>query len=382
MNAGFLRRFDWILLGSLLPIVSFGLMTMKSVGGPEGVADYFFYRQMFWIAIGLAVFFIFSALDWHAFESNALFLMALWVIGVIFLALLLLGGTAVKGAQSWFHFSLFSVEPSEFMKLVLILILAKYFARRHVEIALWRHIVVSFFWVAVPLLLVILQPDIGSAAVFIFLWGGIVLLSGINLKQFLWLSLATILISVSAWTMFLEPYQKSRIISFLNPALAREGAGYHAAQSVIAVGSGGFFGKGVGYGTQSRLRFLPESETDFIFASFVEEWGFLGALFFFFLWGVIFWRLFRAALHAEGNFAKLVVLGIAILLASHIIIHTGMNVGLLPITGISLPFMSYGGSFFITLMAALGIVESIIIRSSFLAISRDHSEGQVQRVWG
>src|SRR3989344_5607863 len=138
MNAGFLRRFDWILLGSLLPIVSFGLMTMKSVGGPEGVADYFFYRQMFWIAIGLAVFFIFSALDWHAFESNALFLMALWVIGVIFLALLLLGGTAVKGAQSWFHFSLFSVEPSEFMKLVLILILAKYFARRHVEIALWR----------------------------------------------------------------------------------------------------------------------------------------------------------------------------------------------------------------------------------------------------
>lgn len=374
MNAGFLRRFDWLLLGSILPIVFFGLVTMKSVGDSVGLVDYFFYRQIFWVVIGLAAFFIFSALDWRIFESNTFFLVALWGIGVLLLGFLLLSGIAVKGAQSWFHFSLFSVEPSEFMKLVLILILAKYFARRHVEIALWRHVVVSFFWVLVPLALVVLQPDIGSAAVFLFLWGGIVLFSGINLKQFLWLSVATILISVSAWTMFLESYQKSRIISFLNPALSREGAGYHAAQSVIAVGSGGLFGKGVGYGTQSRLRFLPESETDFIFASFVEEWGFFGASLLFFLWGIVFWRLFRAALWAEGNFAKLVVLGITILLLSHIVIHTGMNVGLLPITGISLPFMSYGGSFFITLMAAFGIVESIIMRSSFLASSRDHLE--------
>ena len=357
-----------------MPIVSFGLVTMKSVGGPEGTLDYFFYRQIFWIVIGLAVFFIFSALDWRIFESNTFFLVALWGIGVILLGVLLLSGIAVKGAQSWFRFSLFSIEPSEFVKLVLILILAKYFARRHVEIALWRHIVVSFFWISVPLSLVILQPDIGSAAVFIFLWGGIVLFSGINLKQFLLLSVATILIGISAWMMLLEPYQKSRIISFLNPAFSRGGVGYHAAQSVIAVGSGGFWGKGVGYGTQSRLRFLPESETDFIFASFVEEWGFFGALFLFVLWGVVFWRLFLAALLAEGNFAKLVVLGIIILLASHIIIHTAMNVGLLPITGISFPFMSYGGSFLITLMAALGIVESIIMRSSFLAISRDHLE--------
>ena len=359
------RNFDWILFLSILPLIFFGLLTMKSIG--ESGTDYYFSKQLILIGIGALVFFVFSMIDWHIFESNTTFLMLSYVFGVGLLLALFIAGTAVRGSQSWFHFSFFSLEPSEFMKLILILVLSKYFARRHVEIALSKHLIVSAIYAGIPFMLVVRQPDIGTAFVFAAIWGGMVLFSGVNMKQFIVLALVTIFVVAGSWVFFLNPDQKSRVIYFFSPYADPQGSGYHAIQSTIAVGSGELFGKGVGYGTQSRLRFLPESETDFIFAAFVEEWGLLGAFVVFALFGILFWRLFAIGLRAEGNFPQLVIVGIMALIASHIMIHVGMNTGLFPITGISLPFMSYGGSLFITMMAALGIVESITMKSSFLA---------------
>lgn len=359
------RRLDWILLGSILPLIFFGLVTMKSVG--ESGSDYFFEKQLIWIGLGVVTMFIFASIDWHVYESNTALLLFTYFIGIALLVFLIITGVITRGVQSWIKFSFFSIEPSEFMKLAIILVLAKYFARRHIEIGLSRHLIISALYVALPMVLVALQPDIGTALVFAAIWGGMIFFSGINAKQLSVLMIAVVILSSLTWVFYLTPNQKSRIITFVAPATDPQGAGYHAEQAAIAIGSGEIFGKGFGYGSQSRLKFLPESETDFIFAAFVEEWGLLGALVVFMLFGVLFWRLFVIARNAEGNFPKLVVVGIIIFVLSHFVIHIGMNTSILPITGISFPFMSYGGSLIISLMIAIGIAQSIAIHSSFLA---------------
>lgn len=357
-------RFDWVLFIAVLPLLLFGLITMKSIG-TDGVPDYFFTRQLIWIGVGLIAFFVFTFIDWRVYETSSALLLGLYGTGVALL-FILFAGSIIRGVQSWIQLPFFSIAPAEFMKLILILVLAKYFARRHVEIALSKHLVISALYAGIPFALIALQPDIGTALVIGLIWAGLILFSGINIKQLSILAAIAIIGSVFMWGFVLGDYQKNRIISFLAPASDPQGAGYHSIQATIAVGSGELFGKGVGYGTQSRLRFLPESQNDFIFAAFVEEWGVLGALVVFTLFGVIFWRLFRIAFQAEGNFPQLVVLGIILLLFGHIVIHIGMNTGLLPVTGISMPFMSYGGSLMVTLLASLGIAESVAIHSSFL----------------
>ena len=199
----------------------------------------------------------------------------------LFLAALLVLGKTVKGAASWFDFGLFSVEPVDPLKIVIILILAKYFSRRHIEIANLRHIILPSLYVFIPTFLVFLQPDFGSSIIIFLIWLGMMLVSGINKKHLLAIFLIVVVALASAWLFVFKPYQKARILTFLDPARDARGAGYNALQSMIAVGSGQFFGKGIGFGSQSRLEFLPEHQTDFVFAAFAEEWGFVGALFIF-----------------------------------------------------------------------------------------------------
>ena len=319
-----------------------------------------------WVGMGIVVFIIACRIDWHVYESNTPVLLGIYGVSIALLGILLIVGSVVRGSQSWLQLPLFSLQPAELAKLSLILVLAKYFARRHVEIALSRHLIVSAVYLGVPLALVLGQPDVGTAMVLVAIWGGMVLFSGITLRQLVVLSVIGVTVVLTAWFFFFTAEQQSRIISFLAPASDPRGAGYHSIQATVAVGSGEMWGKGVGYGTQSRLRFLPESQNDFIYAAFVEEWGVAGAAVVFALFGVIFWRLFRIARRAEGNFAQLFVIGLMMFLASHIVIHIGMNTGMLPITGLSLPFMSYGGSLMLVLAAGIGIAQSIAIHSSFL----------------
>jgi rod shape determining protein RodA len=265
-------------------------------------------------------------------------------------------GKVSHGAANWFNFGAFSLQPSDFAKLALIIILAKYFSRRHIEIANIRHIIVSGVYAFCFFILVLLHPDLGSAIIMFFIWLGMVLVSGISKKHLFGLIALVAIGFTLLWFVGFKEYQKERIINFVHPLTDIRGTGYNAYQSEIAVGSGGMWGKGVGYGTQSRLKFLPEYQTDFIFAAFSEEWGLAGIFIFFTLYGIIIWRIIVNASRGATNFEILYGAGVAIFFIVHLVVNVGMNIHILPVTGTPLPFMSYGGTHIMTEFLALGIL--------------------------
>lgn len=346
-----LSNIDWILFGATLPLLGAGLVTMNSFTGDSS----FFIRQLIWIVISIAVFFGLSFVDFRflrkTWVSVALFLISCTVLVVLFVV-----GQVTNGAVSWFNFGFFSFQPGDFIKLVLIIILAKYFSRRHIEIANVRHIVVSGFYAFIIFLLIFIQPDFGSAVMIFLIWFGMILISGISKKHVLIMVAIGLTVFSVLWFFEFKDYQKDRIKSFINPMSDIRGAGYNAYQSTIAVGSGELFGKGVGYGTQSRLKFLPEYQTDFIFAAYAEEWGFLGIIILFVMYGIVIWRVILNTLRGASNFEMLFGAGMAVFLIVHFVINVGMNMQLLPVTGQTLPFLSYGGTHLLTEFTGLGIL--------------------------
>jgi len=358
------QSIDWILFSAVVAIAGAGLLTMSSFTGE----DYFFSRQITWVVLSFFVFFLFSGIDWRFLKRTGV-LVVLFSIATAGLLFLFVVGHVAKGAQSWFQVGGFTFQPSDPVKILLIAILAKYFSVRHIEIANVRHILVSGFYALVPALLVFLQPDFGSAIILFSVWFGMILVAGVSKKHLLFVFVAGIASLLILWSFVFEEYQKQRIITFVNPLTDIQGAGYNAYQSTIAVGSGEVLGRGVGYGTQSRLEFLPEYETDFIFAAFAEEWGFVGVLLLFALFGIVIWRVLHGAFYGVTNFEVLFGVGLAILFISHFIIHIGMNVGLLPVTGATLPFMSYGGSHLVTEFGGLGMLMGM--RRNARAVHRD-----------
>jgi len=345
------KRIDWLLFLFLLPILGAGLITMKSF---VGVAN-LFEKQIIWIIISLCLFFLFSFIDFRFLRRTDILVAIFLVFSALLLFLFILGST-VKGATSWFDFGGFSFQPSDLMKLVVVIILAKYLSRRYVEIAHPKHIFISGLYAFVPFVLVFLQPDFGSAVIIFLVWIGMMFVSGISKKHLLLIFSIIAFVFLFIWLFIFQPYQKDRIINFIHPLADIQGSGYNAYQSTIAVGSGQILGKGIGYGTQSRLQFLPEHETDFIFASFAEEWGFLGVLVLLILLGLVIWRILVNASFGVSNFEILYGLGVAILFTSQMVINIGVNIGLLPVTGTTLPFLSYGGSHLLTEFIALGIL--------------------------
>jgi len=344
-------RIDWLLVLFLLPVVGAGLVTMKSFTSETS----FFSHQLMWIVISFSFFFIFSFIDFRFLKKTDI-LVSFFILFSFLLVLLFFIGNTANGSQSWFSFGGFSFQPSDMMKLIVILMLAKYFSRRHVEIENFKHLFISGLYAFIPFILVILQPDFGSAMIIFCIWFGMTLVSGISKKQLLIVIGIIIIAVIFLWSFVFKPYQKARVINFIQPLTNLQGSGYNVYQSTIAIGSGQVFGKGVGFGTQSRLNFLPEYETDFIFAAFSEEWGFLGVMILFILWGLIIWRILHIALLGTTNFEILYGLGLAIYFITHIVINVGMNIGIMPVTGITLPFMSYGGSHLLTEFIGLGIL--------------------------
>lgn len=354
MTRNFFRSIDWVLVGSVIPIFLAGLVTMTGFGsGPD-----FFGKQLLWIVIGIAVMFVVARIDVR-FLRESRYVVLGYAVSLVLLALVLVFGSKIKGSQSWFNFGSFSFQPTDIVTLFVILMCAKYFSRRHIEIARIRHVVVSALYALIPIGLIMLQPDFGSAMVVIILWLGMAIIAGIKKRHLALIGAVAVGVIAIAWLFLFKPYQKARILTFINPTSDIRGSGYNAYQSVIAVGSGGVLGKGVGYGTQSRLNFLPEYETDFVFAAFSEEWGLIGSLILLAAFCILFWRIIRHAMRGATNFETLVCVGIAILFAVHTIINIGMNIGLLPVTGLPLPFMSYGGSHIFSECVALGIVLSM-----------------------
>lgn len=346
--------------GVILFIVAFGLVSLLSLSGFTGS---FFERQLVWVVIGIAVFLFSSFLDYRMFRASGLFLLLAYLAGVVALMALLVFGPITRGIRGWFGIGGVLIQPVEFTKLLLVILVAKYFSKRHSEIAQMRHLVISGMYFAIPVLLILLQPDLGSAFIVLAIWVAVTLFSGIRYKHFALLMVLLAAAAIIGWFFVLAPYQKSRITAFLDPYQDPRGTGYNVIQSLIAVGSGQMFGKGFGYGSQTHLRFLPEAETDFIFAAFAEEWGFSGAFTLLILYGVMFWRLLRIGFFVNNNFARLYVLGFSTLLFTQIFIHVGMNLGIFPVTGITLPFVSYGGSSLVSLMAGMGVAQSIRIHS-------------------
>lgn len=345
---------DWFAFAAALTLCALGLFTMDSFAGKDPL----FIRQIIWVAVGVGVFFGASFVDWRFLRRGA-------VAGGIYLAILLplLGlivlGETFKGAKSWFDLGAFALQPVEFVKLALIIALAKYFSRRHIEIRNIRHVLVSGVYAGIVFSLVALQPDFGSAIIIFLIWLGMVFISGISKYHLAALGMLGLVVFGGLWFFGFQEYQRERILTFLNPMADIHGAGYNAYQSTVAVGSGQMLGKGIGYGTQSKLRFLPEYQTDFIFAAFAEEWGFVGVIIVFSLYGVLFVRIITFASRGASNFETFFAFGIFFYFLAHFTLHVGINLGLLPVTGTTIPFMSYGGSHLLAEFLALGILSGM-----------------------
>lgn len=357
----FLKKLDWVLMVSVVILVAMGLLSIFSTSFAYDKS--FFYKQLGFIIAGFFLMLIFAFFDYRFFRNHPGLLIGLYILSILLLFGVFIFGSNIRGASSWFRIGIFHFEPVEFAKLVMILILAQYFSLRHIELYRIRHIIASGIYIGVPFILVFLQPDLGSAMILIFLWLGTMIIAGIKLRQLIILFLIGIIVFSIAWLGLLKNYQKDRIISFLNPYLDPLGSSYQRIQSVIAIGAGQFLGRGLGHGSQSQLDFLPEQHTDFIFASIAEEWGFIGVLIIFVFYCLLFWRIIKIALRSTNNFARLFCTGAVIIFLFQFFVNIGMNLGILPIAGISLPFISYGGSNLLISFVTLGIIQGITLRA-------------------
>ena len=339
-------------------VVAISLLGALNLWGVAGADSLLFKKQLVFIAVGLLIMVLFSFFNYRYLKNYSLPVLCFYFTSV-FLLFLTFYSQSVRGVNSWIILGSLTFEPVELAKLMLIVLMAKYFSQRHVHINDLRHIVVSGIYFSLPFATIFLQPDLGSSIIFLAIWLGVLLAAGINKRHLFLILMAGALIGYSAWLFALQPYQKTRITAFLDPNNDPKGSGYNIIQSKIAIGSGHIFGNGFGKGSQSNLGFLPEPHNDFAFASFTEQFGFVGIGVIMAMTMVILSRVLYIGLRTMSNFGKLFSIGLAIFIGSHIFISAGVNIGLLPVTGLSFPFLSYGGSNLISLMIGLGILQSI-----------------------
>ena len=341
------RNFDWILLLLILGIGSFGLVVLKSIV-PDLVI-----QQLLWLGLSLILFFVFSQIDYQNYRRLT---WIFYLASIVLLIVTLIFGQVSRGSARWLGIGEARIQPSEIVKPFLILFFAAFFTQEE-KLSLKRALY-SLFLMIIPVLLIFLEPDLGSSLVVIAFWLGMILAKGIKAKWLISAFSFLVLFLPLAWR-FLKDYQKQRIYTFLNPQIDPLNSGFNVIQSMIAVGSGQFLGRGLGRGTQSHLRFLPERHTDFIFASLSEEIGFLGTFILLALFFFLLWRLLNLAKNASDQFAFLIYIGVFSFLFCQIMINLGMNIGILPVTGITLPLVSYGRSSLTAVIVALGIVAGI-----------------------
>ena len=352
-------RFDWVLLLAALALTSIGLIVMYGLGisRPE-VSLFPFQKQIVALCIGLVLVAGLVILDYRQLRGVAI---PIFLFGALLLLGVLFFGDTVRGTTGWYSIGGLAFQPVEIAKICLILFLSSYLVKYVHQTLPWHAIVGSLFATLIYVVLVLFQPDFGSAMVLLSIWALTILFVGLPWKTIL-LLICTGVIAVScAWAFAFQDFQKKRILAFLHPELDVRGAGYNVTQAGIAIGSGGFLGKGIGEGSQSRLRFLPEASTDFTFAVIGEELGFLGILFIFVIFGILFYRFFLIMCHAEDDFATIALFGIGCLLLIHLIINAGMNLGVMPVTGIPLPFISGASTFLIAVFLAIGFAESVAV---------------------
>lgn len=362
-----LRRFDSVLLISMGLLIAIGLLILYSSGLRSGptATQLDTSRQALYVFVALILFWIVARIDYNVLKNYAY---SLYGIMIVLLLIVEIFGATRLGATRWINLGFFQFQPSEFAKLVLIIILAKFFADCYSQSDKIKYLIYSLFYLVPPLVLVLVQPDLGTAMVLSAIWLVMSLSTRIKKRYFL-IMLALIILAIPVIIPRLAPYQQQRISTFLNPAANPSTTGYNVNQAIIAVGSGGLFGQGLSSGSQSQGNFLPSQHTDFIFAVLSEKLGFFGGLVCIFLYGVIIVRALWISKYSSNRFGAFLAIGIATMFAFHVVVNIGMNIGLLPVTGIPLPFISAGGTSMIISVISIAILESIYARRRTITIN-------------
>ncbi len=353
-------HFDWTLLGMVILIALIGILNLYSttLEGEVSVTPLYL-KQIFWLLIGLAVMMVIAFTEYRFYSD---FAYIVYMVAFFFLVVVMGYGIITSGAQRWIKIGSISFQPSEFVKISLILALAKFFQRPPSREGFsLKDLPFPFLLLLLPMGLILKQPDLGTAIILLLIFFSILIFVKIRWSTLLTIGLGGAVLLPISWS-FLKEYQKRRIITFFNPELDPLGAGYHIIQSKIAVGSGGIIGKGFMKGTQCRLGFLPEQQTDFIFSALGEEWGLIGSLIIVGLYCMlILWGL-RIAVQSKDRFGAILSFGVVAMLFWHIFINIGMVLGMMPVVGIPLPLLSYGGSFLLSTMMGMGLLLNVSMR--------------------
>lgn len=348
----FLRIINLSLALSSLLLISIGILVIYS--SSKELA----FQQLVYALVGLLFFLLISQLDLHYFKKM---IKPLYFVTIFLLITVLIVGIETRGSFRWLQLGFFNFQPSEFAKPILILMLASFWTKNS---PFWINIFKSLLWTSPLILLVFRQPDLGTTLTLMAIWVGMLFASQVSIKKLVILLFIALMVAPTSW-LILRDFQKQRIVTFLAPESDPLGKGYNLIQSTIAVGSGQLLGRGLGRGTQSRLQFLPEFRTDFIFASIAEELGFLGSLIILSIYLFLLILCLRLANQSDNKFNYLLVLGVFSMLLFQTFVNIGMNIGILPITGITLPLISYGGSSLIATFICLGMVASVTKQKRF-----------------
>jgi len=353
-----IHSINWRIFGPAFLLSCFGLLSIFSSSISRG--DFLnFEKQLVAVFISSCVAIFIASMDLRFLKANSYFIFSFYVLSLFSLAGLLIVAGQTRGIQGWYRLGPISIDPEPFVAIVLIIVLSKYFSSRHVEIHMLRSLFFSGMYAILPVGLVLMQPDLGSSLSLMVIWLGMVLFSGIKTKHLVALFVLLGIVFVCSWNFYLKDYQKQRIMSFLNPNIDSKGVAWSANQSKIAIGNGGLLGQGIGKGSQTQYGFLSEPKTDFIFSSIGEEFGLLGIFVLFILFLALFWQIVSVVFQAQSNFAALFAFGFAFLILAQICINVGMCLGLFPVVGIPLPFVSYSGSFTLAFYVGLGILMSL-----------------------
>ncbi len=351
-----IKQQDWKLNFAVLFLGAVGLSSLASAK-----PDLFYKQLLFWL-IGIAFVFLIIAFDWRSLINYRGITLGFYFIIIALLIVTYFFAPVVRGVKGWLMVGSFQFQASEFAKLALIIVFAGFFKKKHISIARVSNLLVSFVYFFIPALLVAIQPDFGTAIILFFIWFGFLLVSGLRPKHIIISLLIFFVVATAMWFSVLKDYQKERIVGVFFPERDALGINYNVIQSKIAIGSAGFFGKGFGQGTQVQLGFLPEAQTDFIFAALIEEFGLISGFLAIATFTILIFRIIRIGVDSEINFNRFICLGSAILFITQFILNIGSNLGFMPVIGVTFPFLSYGGSSLLTNLIILGIIQSIVVR--------------------
>jgi rod shape determining protein RodA len=351
----YLSGIDRPLFATVVALCVFSIIDIYGIGGTNNP---YFSKQVVFIIAGIGLMGLFSFFNYRYLKNNSLAVFALYIISVLLVTMPFFFHS-IRGVRSWIAIAGFTFEPAEFVKLSLIVFMAKYFSQRHVHINDYRHIIVSGLYCMVPIGITLVQPDLGSAIIMFLIWLGMLVAVGLNKRQLFVLALLLMVVGTVGWVGVLKPYQKVRIVSFLHPGSDPHGSGYNLIQSKIAIGAGHWFGSGWRNGPQTTNGFLPEPFNDFVFASTADQFGLVGVGIIMAAILFIISRIIHIGERASSNFGRLFAIGLVIVIAAHAVVGAGVNLGLMPVTGIPFPFISYGGSNLMALLIGVGILQSV-----------------------